>query len=157
MRLGVNTGYWGSGPPAGVPETLAEAERLGFDSMWTAEAYGSDCFTPLAWWGAGTSTLIKCISGVHRLDSGSIEVDGAEVLMSSPAVARANGIETVYQDLALFDNLDTTGNFYAGREIAVVLKGYPRLSETFIAEEIRGLEARGLALRLYALRRPTAC
>ncbi|MCB0906427.1 MAG: sugar ABC transporter ATP-binding protein [Nocardioidaceae bacterium] len=70
--------------------------------------------------GAGKSTLIKCISGVHRLDSGTIEVDGAEVVMSSPAVARANGIETVYQDLALFDNLDTTGNFYAGREIAVL-------------------------------------
>jgi ribose transport system ATP-binding protein len=68
--------------------------------------------------GAGKSTLIKCVSGVHRLDSGSIEVDGSEIAMSSPAVARAAGIETVYQDLALFDNLDPTGNFYAGRELA---------------------------------------
>ena len=68
--------------------------------------------------GAGKSTLIKCISGVHRLDAGSIEVDGQEVAMTSPAVARAAGIETVYQDLALFDNLDPTGNFYAGRELA---------------------------------------
>jgi ABC-type sugar transport system ATPase subunit len=69
--------------------------------------------------GAGKSTLIKCISGVHRLDSGSIEVDGVTVHMSNPAIARASGIETVYQDLALFDNLDTTANFFAGREEAV--------------------------------------
>jgi D-xylose transport system ATP-binding protein len=68
--------------------------------------------------GAGKSTLIKCISGVHRLDAGVIEVDGAPVHLSSPAVARAAGIETVYQDLALFDNLDATANFFAGREEA---------------------------------------
>src|SRR4029450_7559507 len=68
--------------------------------------------------GAGKSTLIKCISGVHRLDAGTIEVDGVNVAMTSPAVARAAGIETVYQDLALFDNLDPTGNFYAGHELA---------------------------------------
>ncbi len=68
--------------------------------------------------GAGKSTLIKCISGVHRLDAGVIEVDGSPCVMTSPAVARAAGIETVYQDLALFDNLDTAGNFYAGREVA---------------------------------------
>jgi D-xylose transport system ATP-binding protein len=69
--------------------------------------------------GAGKSTLIKCISGVHRLDQGSIEVDGIPLTMTSPALARAAGIETVYQDLALFDNLDTAANFYAGRELGV--------------------------------------
>jgi D-xylose transport system ATP-binding protein len=69
--------------------------------------------------GAGKSTLIKCISGVHRLDEGTVEVDGIPVTMTSPALARAAGIETVYQDLALFDNLDTAANFYAGRELAV--------------------------------------
>ena len=68
--------------------------------------------------GAGKSTLIKCISGVHRFDSGSVELDGEPVHITSPAVARAAGIETVYQDLALFDNLDTTANFFAGREEA---------------------------------------
>jgi ABC-type sugar transport system ATPase subunit len=67
--------------------------------------------------GAGKSTLIKCISGVHRLDAGSIEVDGVPFAMTSPAVARGAGIETVYQDLALFDNLDPAANFYAGREL----------------------------------------
>ena len=57
MKLGVGTGYWGSGPPRGVEEALATAERLGFDSAWTSEAYGSDCLTPLAWWGSRTSTI----------------------------------------------------------------------------------------------------
>jgi F420-dependent oxidoreductase-like protein len=57
MKLGLATGYWSSGPPAGAQEAIAEAERLGFDSFWTAEAYGSDAFTPLAWWGSQTSRI----------------------------------------------------------------------------------------------------
>ncbi len=57
MKLGLQLGYWGSGPPAHAPEQVAEAERLGFDSVWTAEAYGSDALTPLAWWGSRTSRV----------------------------------------------------------------------------------------------------
>ncbi len=57
MKLGLQLGYWGSGPPANAPALVAEAERLGFDSVWTAESYGSDALTPLAWWGARTSRL----------------------------------------------------------------------------------------------------
>src|SRR5215207_6020677 len=57
LKLGLNTGYWSAGPPHGVTEAIAEAEKLGFDSMWTAEAYGSDVLTPLAWWGSHTETL----------------------------------------------------------------------------------------------------
>ncbi len=68
--------------------------------------------------GAGKSTLIKCLNGVHRFDSGTIEMDGVQVAIHAPADARALGIETVYQDLALFDNLRPTDNFYAGRELA---------------------------------------
>jgi D-xylose transport system ATP-binding protein len=68
--------------------------------------------------GAGKSTLIKCLAGVHRLDAGSIEIDGVPVRIDSPANAQSLGIETVYQDLALFDNLDPAANFYAGRELA---------------------------------------
>jgi D-xylose transport system ATP-binding protein len=66
--------------------------------------------------GAGKSTLIKCVSGVHRPDAGVIELEGRAVSFRSPTHARRLGIETVYQDLALFDNLDTVSNFYAGRE-----------------------------------------
>ena len=68
--------------------------------------------------GAGKSTLIKCISGVHQIDSGDIAIDGVVTALRSPADARTAGIETVYQDLALFDNLTPAQNFYAGREIA---------------------------------------
>lgn len=68
--------------------------------------------------GAGKSTLIKCCSGALRLDSGTILMDGVEVTIHSPRDARALGIETVYQDLALFDNLSPIDNFYAGRELA---------------------------------------
>ncbi len=57
LKLGFNTGYWAGGPPPGVEDSIAEAERLGFDSIWTAEAYGSDCLTPLAWWGAKTERI----------------------------------------------------------------------------------------------------
>jgi F420-dependent oxidoreductase-like protein len=57
VQLGYHTGYWSAGPPAGVTDAIAQCERLGFDSIWTAEAYGSDCLTPLAWWGAATSKV----------------------------------------------------------------------------------------------------
>jgi F420-dependent oxidoreductase-like protein len=57
LRLGLNVGYWAGGPPLGAAEAIAEAEKLGFDSLWTAEAYGSDALIPLAWWGAATERL----------------------------------------------------------------------------------------------------
>ena len=57
MKLGLMWGYWGALPPPDVIETTREAERLGFDSVWTAEAWGSDAFTPLAWIAAHTSTI----------------------------------------------------------------------------------------------------
>jgi F420-dependent oxidoreductase-like protein len=57
LKLGLNTGYWAAGPPPGAAEAIAEAESLGIDSIWTAEAYGSDCLTPLAWWGASTKRI----------------------------------------------------------------------------------------------------
>lgn len=68
--------------------------------------------------GAGKSTLVKCISGIHAFDEGEMRLHGTPVGLASPAAARAAGIETVYQDLALFDNLSPAQNFYAGREIA---------------------------------------
>ena len=57
MRLGYHTGYWSAGPPPGAQEAVLGAEQLGFDSVWTAEAYGSDALTPLAWWGSRTSRI----------------------------------------------------------------------------------------------------
>ncbi len=57
MKLGLAIGYWTAGPPAAIDDTIAMAEDLGFDSIWTAEAYGSDALTPLAWWGSRTSRV----------------------------------------------------------------------------------------------------
>ncbi len=57
MKLGLQLGYWGAQPPEGFVDLAVEAERLGFDSVWTAEAWGSDAFTPLAWIGAHTSKI----------------------------------------------------------------------------------------------------
>ena len=58
LSLGLQLGYWGALAPGNAHVELAqEAERLGFDSVWTAESWGSDCFTPLAWIGAHTKTI----------------------------------------------------------------------------------------------------
>jgi F420-dependent oxidoreductase-like protein len=57
MRLGLALGYWGRGPDPGQLELAREAERLGYDSVWTAEAWGSDAFTPLTWIAAHTSRI----------------------------------------------------------------------------------------------------
>ncbi|BCG82141.1 ATP-binding cassette domain-containing protein [Mesorhizobium sp. 113-3-3] len=94
--------------------------------------------------GAGKSTLIKCISGVHRLDSGSIVLDGQVTPIRSPADARTAGIETVYQDLALFDNLTPAQNFFAGREIAApqwLPRGLRFLSQRRMDAETKSLLA----------------
>jgi ABC-type sugar transport system ATPase subunit len=66
--------------------------------------------------GAGKSTLIKMISGVYPPDGGSIHVDGRAVSFSTPLDARRQGIETIYQDLALCENLDAGANIFLGRE-----------------------------------------
>ncbi len=67
--------------------------------------------------GAGKSTLIKTLSGVHTPDGGEILVDGQRVILSSAQDAVNAGIETVYQDLALCDNLDVVSNLFLGREL----------------------------------------
>jgi D-xylose transport system ATP-binding protein len=66
--------------------------------------------------GAGKSTLVKCISGIYTMDSGSVTFDGNQVAIHSPRDASALGIEVVYQDLALCDNLDIVQNMFLGRE-----------------------------------------
>jgi ABC-type sugar transport system ATPase subunit len=82
------------------------------------EAYRGEVLALLGDNGAGKSTLIKCVSGVYGLDEGEIHLDGERADIRTPASARRAGIETVYQDLALFDNLTPAQNFYCGREIA---------------------------------------
>ena len=90
--------------------------------------------------GAGKSTLIKCIAGIHGYDSGEIFFDGKPVTIHGPKDAAKLGIEVVYQDLALCDNLDVVQNMYLGREIRDFLF---RLKEPAMeqrsAETLKGL------------------
>jgi D-xylose transport system ATP-binding protein len=67
--------------------------------------------------GAGKSTLVKAIAGTHRVDEGAISLEGRPVHIGSPADAHALGITTVFQDLALCENLDVVANLYLGREL----------------------------------------
>jgi D-xylose transport system ATP-binding protein len=77
--------------------------------------------------GAGKSTLIKCIAGIYPIDSGEILFDGKPVSIHGPKDSAALGIEVVYQDLALADNLDVVQNMFLGREET---QSFLRLDET---------------------------
>jgi simple sugar transport system ATP-binding protein len=85
--------------------------------------------------GAGKSTLIKVISGVHHADEGKMRYDGAEVTFENPQKAREQGIETIYQDLALADNLDVGANVFLGREPMKRVFGLPVLDRKKMRSE----------------------
>ena len=89
--------------------------------------------------GAGKSTLVKCIAGTHSADSGQILFEGREVSIHGPKDAARLGIEVVYQDLALCDNLDVVQNMYLGRELnrAQILTEAPMEQHT--AETLKSL------------------
>jgi simple sugar transport system ATP-binding protein len=76
--------------------------------------------------GAGKSTLLKVMSGVHTPDHGEVLVDGTRVKFDSPAAAKRAGIETLFQDLALVDDLTVWQNIFLGRELAVTPFGFQR-------------------------------
>ena len=67
--------------------------------------------------GAGKSTLIKCLSGAYKADAGEVYINGEKVVINNPRDARGHNIETIYQTLALADNLDAASNLFLGREI----------------------------------------
>ncbi len=67
--------------------------------------------------GAGKSTLIKVLSGAYKRDAGTIHIEGNEITINNPRDAKAQGIETIYQTLALADNVDAAANLYLGREL----------------------------------------
>jgi D-xylose transport system ATP-binding protein len=86
--------------------------------------------------GAGKSTLVKCIAGIYQIDEGQILWDGQPVSVSSPKDASALGIEVVYQDLALCDNLDVVQNMYLGRETLSFPRRLDELSMEKRAREV---------------------
>ncbi|MFE7133781.1 ATP-binding cassette domain-containing protein [Streptomyces sp. NPDC057638] len=101
--------------------------------------------------GAGKSTLVKTIAGVHSIDGGVIEWDGVPVSIHRPHDAQELGIATVYQDLALCDNIDVVGNLYLGRELS--RRGV--LDEVEMERRARELLDR-LSIRIPSVRIPVA-
>ncbi|UCM91063.1 ATP-binding cassette domain-containing protein [Streptomyces marincola] len=100
--------------------------------------------------GAGKSTLVKILSGVHRADRGSLVFAGRPASIGGPADARALGIATVFQDLALCENLDVVANLFLGREVRRA-----RLDE--VAMEVRAWELlRQLSAKIPSVRVPVA-
>lgn len=91
--------------------------------------------------GAGKSTLVKILSGVYAPSAGSIRLDGAPVVFGSPLDARRAGIEMIYQDLALCDDLDVASNIFLGREIRRRIGPIPVLDRDAMAAEAARLVA----------------
>jgi D-xylose transport system ATP-binding protein len=89
--------------------------------------------------GAGKSTLIKILSGAYKKDAGEIFVDGKKVEINSPIDAREHNIETIYQTLALSDNLDAASNLFLGREITTK---FGLVDDTAMEAESRKIMAR---------------
>ena len=100
--------------------------------------------------GAGKSTLIKILSGALHRDSGEIRVEGEPADINNPRDARALGIETIYQTLALADNLDASANIFLGREILTKAR---TLNEEAMASEIQSVLER-LQIKIPSIREP---
>jgi D-xylose transport system ATP-binding protein len=94
--------------------------------------------------GAGKSTLVKGVAGTYPFDSGQYLFDGHEVHVTSPKAASALGIEVVYQDLALCDNLDVVHNMFLGRELKSGITLDETTMERRATETLAGLSVRTL-------------
>jgi len=113
-------------PPQGEPRLRLRGINKSFGAVRALtdvdfEVYAGEVVGLVGDNGAGKSTLIKAISGVGPADSGETFVEGQPVNISSPQVATRLGIETVYQDLALCDNLDVVSNLFLGHELVNVV------------------------------------
>jgi D-xylose transport system ATP-binding protein len=122
----------GGGDIAPVLELKGISKRFGAVEALTEvsfEVYPAEVVALAGDNGAGKSTLLKVIAGTHAPDSGIIRFDGEDVKIGSPRHATQLGIETVYQDLALCDNLDVVANMFLGRETVTRPTALRRLSE----------------------------
>ncbi|MEM9955406.1 MAG: ATP-binding cassette domain-containing protein [Chloroflexota bacterium] len=100
------------------------------------EVYPGEVVALLGDNGAGKSTLIKCISGVYRPEQGRVMFDGHDITANAPADIRNRGIETIYQDLALAENLDVGANVFLGKEKTKRLFGFiPVTDDSYMREE----------------------
>ncbi len=100
--------------------------------------------------GAGKTTLIKIVSGVFQADAGELRYEGSAIRFANPQEARRAGIETIYQDLALADNLDVGANVFLGREPHRRVLGVPVIDRaTMRAEARRSLDVLDIQLHRY--------
>lgn len=115
----------GEGGPAALPTGEPILQMRGISKRFGAvqaltdvdfEVYPGEVVALVGDNGAGKSTLIKCVAGTHMADEGAIVFEGHEAKIHTPSDATRLGIETVYQDLALCDNLDVVQNMFLGRE-----------------------------------------
>jgi D-xylose transport system ATP-binding protein len=113
-------------PPVAVAERTPLVEMRNIDVAFggvhavrdvTIDLYAGEVVGLVGGNGAGKSTLMKVLSGAHPADSGEIRVDGEVVHLRNPRDAKAYNIETIYQTLALADNIDAPGNLFLGREL----------------------------------------
>lgn len=144
-------------PPVGEPRLSMRGISKSFGAIRALnhvdfEVYAGEVVGLVGDNGAGKSTLVKVISGVGPCDEGEIFVDGQAAKITSPHVATHLGIETVYQDLALCDNLDVISNLFLGHEKNTL---FGTLNENEM--EQRGLEVlRTLDVKLPSVRTPVA-
>ncbi len=103
--------------------------------------------------GAGKSTLIKCIAGIYTIDGGEILWEGEKVSISGPKDSARLGIEVVYQDLALADNLDVVENMYLGREM---LSSFRRLDEAKMEQQALATLSDLSVTTIQSVRQPVA-
>lgn len=113
----------------------------------TFHVEAGECLALMGGNGAGKSTLVSIITGLQPADSGNVMLDGAPAHFRGSADARHAGIETVYQTLALCDNLDAAGNLFLGREITVGAGPFKFIRRREMAQETQEtLASLGVAL-----------
>ena len=140
-------------------DTAPLVEMLGIDKSFgglralndvSVNLFGGEVVGIVGHNGAGKSTLIKILSGALRRDSGEIRIEGTAADINNPRDARALGIETIYQTLALADNLDASANIFLGRELLTKAR---TLNEEAMASEIQGVLER-LQIKIPSIREP---
>ncbi|WP_420960471.1 ATP-binding cassette domain-containing protein [Brucella sp. IR073] len=104
----------------------------------SADLYPGEVVALLGHNGAGKSTLIKILSGAYKRDSGTIRINGEEATINNPRDAKGYGIETIYQTLALADNVDTAANLYLGRELMTAWGTLDDVAMEAAAREVMG-------------------
>jgi D-xylose transport system ATP-binding protein len=152
-------GSVGADAPAPVLELKGIGKRFGaVDALSDVdfEVYPSEVVSLVGDNGAGKSTLVKIVAGTHPPDQGVIRFENAEVRIHSPGQATRLGIETVYQDLALCDNLDVVANMFLGRETVSSPRALRRLSELEMERQALDVLRRLNVTTIRSVRRPVS-